>query len=312
MGGSGGANFFFEQRKTPEDISKKIRNEEERSTNQVYETEVSSLIRDLLTDINNRDVETIQTHLSTIEKALHTEIDGFIDLKYAGSVSKHTYVDGLSDIDTLAILNNSELAKLNPNEVKNYLYKMLRKRLPNSDISKGNLCVTITFKSGVEIQILPTLKDKNGIKIPSSRRENEWSHVIKPREFALALRYTNIQMSGKLIPVIKLAKSVISNFAEARKLSGYHVEALAIETFINYKGPKNPKEMLKHFFNEGSKKVLTPIKDKSGQSIHVDNYLGDANSIKRKMVSDSMSTISRKLQNADGSSEIRIWEQILN
>ena len=50
--------------------------------------------------------------------------------------------------------------------------------------------------------------------------------------------------------------------------------------------------MLKHFFTEGSKKVLTPIKDKSGQSIHVDNYLGDANSIKRKMVSDSMSTIS--------------------
>ena len=28
------------------------------------------------------------------------------------SVSKHTYVDGLSDIDSLAILNNSELAKL--------------------------------------------------------------------------------------------------------------------------------------------------------------------------------------------------------
>jgi ribosomal protein S20 len=309
MGGSGG--FFFESSKSPEDISKKIRNEEKRSSNQAYETEVTGLMRDLLTNINNRDVETIQTHLSTIENALHTEIDGFIDLKYAGSVSKHTYVDGLSDIDSLAILNNSELAKLGPNEVKDYFYKMLRKRLPNSDISIGRLCVTITFKTGVEIQILPTLKDKSGIKIPSSRRENEWSHVINPRQFALALRYMNIQMSGKLVPVIKLAKSVISTFPETRKLSGYHVEALAIETFMNYEGPKNPKAMLKHFFDKGSEKVLTPIRDKSGQSIHVDNYLGDANSINRKMVSDSMSTVSRKMHNADGSSEIRIWEQIL-
>jgi hypothetical protein len=311
MGGSGGGGHFFGSSVPPEDISKKIRDEEKRSTNDAYEAQVADLMRRLLTHLNNRDVETIQTHLNTIEQALHSEIDGLIDLKYAGSVSKHTYVDGLSDIDSLAILNKSELAGLSPGEVKKYFYEMLNKRLPKTTISIGSLCVTVNFSSGTEIQLLPTLKDKNGIKIPSSRREDSWSHVLHPRKFALALRYSNIKMSGKLVPIIKLAKSVISSFSESRRLSGYHIEALAIETFNNYKGVKTPKEMLKHFFSAGAKNVLTPIKDKSGQSIHVDNYLGGQNSINRKMVSDSMSTIARKMNNADGSGDIRIWEQIL-
>ena len=44
------------------------------------------------------------------------------------------------------------------------------------------------------------------LRFHPQEERNEWLHVIKPWEFALALRYTNIQMSGKLIPVIKLAK----------------------------------------------------------------------------------------------------------
>ena len=70
--------------------------------------------------------------------------------------------------------------------------------------------------------------------------------------------------------------------------------------------------MLKHFFTEGSKWVLTPVRDKTGQSTHVDDYLEGSNSLKRKMVSDSMASIARKMQNADGSRDLRIWEQILN
>lgn len=310
MGGSGGG-FFYESSTPPEDISKKIRNEENRTNDQVFETEVVSAIRELLANANNRDVDTVQTHLDTIERALHKNIEGFIDLRYAGSVSKHTYVDGISDIDSLAIINNSELAKLNPDEVKKYFYDMLRTRLPNTDIKIGNLAVTVKFSSGFEIQILPVIKDSGGIRIQSSRGYNEWSHTIQPDKFAKILRYTNMKMSGKLVPVIKLAKSIISSFPESRKLAGYHTEALAIECFTNYSGEKRPKEMLKHFFSSASRFVLTPVKDKTGQSIHVDDYLDGANSLKRKMVSDSLATVARKMQNADGSKDLRIWEEIL-
>ena len=311
MGGSGGG-FFYENSSHPENISKKVRDQEEKSQNNAFETEVNEMLRSLLTYVNSRDTDQIQQHLDTIEDAIHSEVEGFIDLKYAGSVSKHTYVDGLSDIDCLAIVNKSELANLNPEEVKEYFYQMIKKRLPKTDITVGNLAVTVKFSSGTEIQILPVIKDKNGIKIQSSRLENTWSQVINPDKFAKVLRYTNIKMSGKLIPVIKIAKSIISSFPESRRIAGYHAEALAIETFTNYQGPKTPKAMLKHFFTEGSKCVLSPIKDKTGQSIHVDNYHGEANSINRKMVSDSMATIGRKMQNADGSKQSRIWDEIIN
>ena len=311
MGGSGGGGFFYERSKSPEEIAKKIRTEEEASQSVAFDGEVLNIIRNALADVNNRDVETIQQHLTIIEKAIHSEIEGSIDLRYGGSVSKHTYVDGLSDIDSLAILNNSELANARPEKVKQYFYDSLQKRLPNTVIEMGKLAVTVKFSDGTEIQILPALKTPSGIKIASSRRDDAWSNVIHAENFAKVLRFTNTKMSGKLVPVIKLAKSIISSFAENRRVAGYHTECLAIEVFSEYSGEKTPKAMLKHFFNEGAKSVLSPIRDRTGQSIHVDDYLGSANSLNRKMVSDSMSTIARKMQNADGSREIRIWQQFL-
>jgi Second Messenger Oligonucleotide or Dinucleotide Synthetase domain len=311
MGGSGGGGWFSETSKSPEEIAKKIRDEEDKSKKDIFDTEVSNMIRNLLVNVNDRDTEVIQQHIKTITDAIHSEIDGTIDLRYGGSVSKHTYVNGLSDIDSLAILNNSELANSDPDTVKQYFYEKLKARLPNTDISIGNLAVTIKFKSGVEIQLLPAIKEGDGFKIPSSRRANEWSHVIRPGDFAKALRYANTKQNGKLVPVIKIVKSIMATFADSRQISGYHVEALAIEVFNKYDGEKTPKYMLKHFFSDGAKSVLNPIKDKSGQSVHVDDYLKESNSLQRKMVSDSLATVARKMQNADGSRDMRFWEQIL-
>jgi hypothetical protein len=310
MGGSGGG-FFYQSDNNPENISKKVRDQEEKAKNQSFDVEVTGLLKNILNTVNGRDVEQIQTHLGVIEKAIHREIEGSIDLRYGGSVAKHTYVDGLSDIDSLAIINNSELINCSPDDVKKYLYDSLVNRLPYTDIKLGKLAITISYANGNEIQILPAIKTATGIKIASSRRENEWSHLIKPDIFAKSLKFVNMAMKGKLIPIIKLAKSLISTLPENRKISGYHAECIAIDVFKNYNGGKTTKEMLKHFFNEGAKSVLNPIKDKTGQSVHVDDYLKEHNSVQRKMVSDSMASISRKMQNADGSRDIRLWEQIL-
>jgi len=309
MGGSGGGGFLYGS--SPEKIAKEIRTQEEKSNSNAYNAAVTGLLNDLLVNVNNRDNDTLQTHLSGIERALHKEIEGFIDLRYAGSVAKHTYVDGLSDIDSLAIINECELSEKTPQKVKEYFYQQIVTRFPNTDISIGKLAVTVKFTSGFEIQILPAIKDATGIRIPSSRRANEWSHIIKPEKFAKLLRYTNTKMAGKLVPVIKLAKSIIASFPDSRQLSGYHIESLAIETFAKYNGEKKLKPMLKHFFTESAKCVLSPIHDKTGQSVHVDDYLGAANSVSRKMVADSISTVVRKMQNADGSEQSWAWEQLI-
>ena len=54
-----------------------------------------------------------------------------VDLKFAGSVSKHTYVDGLSDVDVLVLVNESELANKTPNEIKEYIKSKLQQKLKN-------------------------------------------------------------------------------------------------------------------------------------------------------------------------------------
>lgn len=311
MGGSGGGGFFYESKTPLEDITKKIREEEQKSKDDAFETEVAGLMKDLLANVNNRDTETLQGHLATIKGALDLGIDGSIDLRYGGSVSKHTYVDGLSDVDSLAILNNSELVNLSPDEVKKYFLDRLTERLPGSNITVGKLAITIKFASGFEVQIVPAVKNDKGIQIPSIMRSNQWSNTIHPEKFAQDLSEVNSRNAGKLVPVIKLAKSIISSFPEQRQMSGYHVEAMSVELFSNYTGETTPRAMLKHLFSEGSKLVLNSIKDRTGQTTHVDGYLGTDNSIERKMVSDSMKTMARKMQNADGSNDIRVWEEIL-
>jgi hypothetical protein len=306
MGGSGSSFHWIND---PEKSAKKLRDAEQSSIERSFNVQVSALLSDILSKINNRNVELIQQHLSNVIKTLETDIEGTLDVRYGGSVAKHTYVDGISDIDTLAIINNSELNDKSPGEVKEYFFQKLIQRFPNTEIIKRNLAVTIKYSDGTELQILPALKTQSGYKI--AQDDQTWNH-INPRQFVISLRACNIASEGKLVPMIKLAKSIISDLPENRRVSGYHTEALAVNIFNNYEGDKNTKDMLIHFFKNAANKVLTPIKDRTGQSIHVDEYLGENNSLKRNMISDSFEQIARKMQNADGSQIIEKWKDILN
>ena len=67
-----------------------------------------------------------------------------------------------------------------------------------------------------------------------------------------------------------------------RKMSGYHIESLAIDAFKDYQGPLDPKTMLVHLLEHSMEAVTNPIVDSTGQSRHVDEYLGQADSNLRK------------------------------
>lgn len=307
MGGSGGS---FGSYTNPSESANKIREAEQDSLDKAFDADVNGDLNDILSKINDRSVEEINKHLETLKKAIDSEIEGLIDLVFGGSVNKHTYVDGLSDVDSLAILNKTELAGKSPHEVLNYFADKLKQRLPGTEITTGNLAVTVKYSDNTEIQILPAIKTATGYKIAAPDGSNNWSNVVKPRRFAEKLTSVNKDNNNKVVPVIKLAKSIISSLPDKRKLSGYHTESLAIEVFKNYNGPQQTKAMLKHFFSEASKKVMTPISDSTGQSRHVDDYLGARSSVGRRMVSDSLSQISRKMNNADAKRDSDTWKNL--
>ena len=110
---------------------------------------------------------------------------------------------------------------------------------------------------------------------------------MHPEKFAEKLAKVNASRDGRVVPVVKLAKAMADCFIPQhdRKLSGYHMESLAIDAFKNYGGPLDPKAMLVHLLGHSIEAVKQPITDSTGQSRYVDEYLGPADSKLRERTS---------------------------
>ncbi|VTR48221.1 Uncharacterised protein [Actinobacillus pleuropneumoniae] len=282
-----------------------------REENEKFEVDVNKYIKEQFKDINNRDVEGISRHIQTLKDALHKDIEGYIDLKFGGSIIKKTYADGLSDVDMLVQINRSELANAKPDEVLDFFRDQVKRRLPNTEVKIGKLAVTVTFKSGHEIQLLPSVKTKTGYRI-ARPDENKWSNVIKPRNFAEKLSKVNQNNGNKVVPLIKIIKKINATLPSHRQLTGYHIESLAIDAFKNNQSnPQTYKGMVEHFYRHTAKAVLKPITDSTGQSVHVDTYLGDANSIQRQRMSTNFKQLVKRIDAANNSNSISSWKSLI-
>jgi len=305
MGGTRG----FLKDKDIKKMQTEIREAEEKTTNEAFEVEVSAKINTLLADYNKRDTNAIKSHIDTIIEAIQKDIDGTCNIAFGGSYQKHTYVDGISDIDSLVLLNNSELINKSPNEVLEYFRAMLKERFPDSKINVGKIAISVHFADKNIIQLLPAVKSGDEFKISNSSGDT-WSK-IKPRNFTKKLTETNKKNSAKMIPTIKIVKAINSYLPKSKQLTGYHIESLAIEAFKVYSGENNIKKMLQYFFESAKNLVKSPIKDKSGQSVYVDEYLGRKSSIERKQISIILDRISRRMKNANSSASVEQWMEIL-
>jgi hypothetical protein len=306
MGGSGGSSGYFGS--DPERVLRELRATEQNTDQLEYEAECNRELQELLSAFNNRDAEAIARHLESIKGALNDDVEGSVDLRYGGSVAKHTFVDGLSDVDLLVLINKSALAELSPDGVKSYLAKRMLEEFPSAQIATGRLAVTVKFPDA-EIQLLPAVRTSQGYHIANARG-TEWV-PIRPQDFAKALTDVNSRVGGKVVPVVKLAKAIVANLPEQHRVSGYHTEALAVSIFSAYTGPQMIKDMLKHFFTEAANRVQAPIRDKTGQSRHVDDYLGKEGSLERRLVSDAFSRIARRMSNADTGRRVEPWTDLL-
>ena len=203
---------------------------------------------------------------------------------FGGSVRKGTYVTGLSDVDALLIVNQSALVNQPPARVLEYLRETIQDRLRQNTVSAGNLAVTVGYSDGTEIQILPAIRTNSGGVRIADPGSNQWSNVAQPDEFVRKLAKVNTARDGRVVPAIKLAKAMADCFISrpSRKISGYHMESLAIDAFKDYQGSPDPKNMLIHLLGHTIEAVKNPIVDSTGQSRHVDEYLGQAGSKLRK------------------------------
>ena len=102
----------------------------------------------------------------------------------------------------------------------------------------------------------------------------QWSNVARPDGFARKLAKVNTARDGRVVPIIKLAKTADCFISRpSRKISGYHREFLAIDAFKDCQGPLDPKSMLIHLLEHSMDAVKNPITDSTGQSRYVDDKL---------------------------------------
>jgi hypothetical protein len=308
MGGSGGS-YSWSSNNSSEEINQLIKRAGESTDTSSYNSEVNSLLQGALKEFNDRDAEATQRHLDILKKAIDSEIENSVDLLFGGSIRKNTFINGLSDVDTLVLVNNTSLENKSPQEVLDYFEQRIKQRLPNTNVCAGKLAVTVRYSDGQEIQFLPAIRTASGVKI-TNPETGKWSNVVRPDSFARKLTAVNQGLSGKVVPTIKLFKAVVKDILpKDLKISGYHAESLAIEAFKGYQGSRTYKDMLTHLCREATNLVKSPIKDKTGQSLHVDDYLGEANSQARTRTSAYLERLTKKIETGDKLKSIEKWQE---
>ena len=137
MGGSGG---FFSSSADPAKLSRETREAEEKAQTEAFETDVNDFLTSELADFNDRDVDGINNILETVQKDIEGEIEGTVELQFGGSIAKHTYVDGLSDVDALVLMDRSDVADRDPAALRKQLADTLCARYGNDAVSERQSC----------------------------------------------------------------------------------------------------------------------------------------------------------------------------
>lgn len=308
MGGSGGGGTYYGDIPAA-DLQERLRESAE-EMGRGYDSELQNMMDDILSFVNDRDTDLINAKRQEIVDILEDKLDSHIDIPFGGSVAKNTYVDGLSDVDALIVLKEFGTRDFSPAEIRTEITDLLKHRLRSAVVEEGTVAITISYADGTELQLVPAIKQDGRLRVPSWTGKS-WS-AINPRSFTDALTRHNSRCDGKLIPTIKLAKSVISNLPLAQHVSGYHVEAMAIDVFRRYTGEKTTSRMLPYFFEKASKSVLKPLRDSTKQSVNVDGYLGSARSSERKQLSHLFERIAKRMRNASAAGSDSRWREMLS
>ena len=82
---------------------------------------------------------------------------------------------------------------------------------------------------------------------------------------------------------------------------------MAVQAFESYGDGTSYKEMLMHLCRSAAEGVQTPVRDRIGQSVHVDDYMGGPDSEERQRSSRFLGRLVQRMQAADRQRRISNW-----
>lgn len=138
MGGSGSSGPYYDV--NPDQLKDRVK-EARDEISKGFSPTLQEFLDEKLSKFNRRDVALIATRQMEVLKSISELLDSNWDLRMGGSVSKHTYVDGLSDIDNLLIMKDFTVER-SPKEVLSALASKLVENNCADEVSVGQLAVT--------------------------------------------------------------------------------------------------------------------------------------------------------------------------
>ena len=252
------------------------------------------------TPTSKRDFERHMQYRNEAEDAINEGIDGSVDIVYAGSVAKGTYVEGISDVDNHVRINGTSLEKKSPAEVKAYIRQQLSK-LPNvKSVTETSKTVTVIYKDGTEMQYVPVIKTKNGYRVADGKR---WSNVVYENRFRRDFQRTNKKCGGRLTTLIRILKKENADNPKGQRMSGHHIEVMANRIFKQAPASKTRDigVMAVYYHQHASRHIRHRMRDVTGQSTYVDKRsLGGPDSEARRVLSRRFASRARRMNRLGG------------
>jgi len=274
---------------------------------------VNDALDDAAKNSRERDAQSQMQHRNDAQTAINSNIKGHVDIEYGGSVSKATYVDGVSDLDCRVYINQSSLTSKSPDEIKRYIAKQLKNKDPRiSSVKVGGMGVTVRYRDGTEMQFIPAIRTRYGYKLPNG---NRWSKVVYENRFKRDFSRTNQKCGGLLYPLVRLIKKQNHQSPNTQRLSGHHIEATANNIFKHYpkSAPRTLEAMMDYYYRYAPRKVVHRTRDKTGQSSFVDkDKLGTPSSKNRQAAARRMQTNRLILQRAQKTGDTTALERSIH
>ena len=252
------------------------------------------------TPTSKRDFERHMQYRNEAEDAINEGIDDSVDIVYAGSVAKGTYVEGISDVDNHVRINGTSLEKKSPAEVKAYIRQQLSKLPDVKSVTETSRTVTVTYRDGTEMQYVPVIKTKNGYRVADG---NRWSNVVYENRFRRDFQRTNKKCGGRLTSLIRILKTDNASDPKSQRMSGHHIEVMANRIFKQAPVSKTTslKEMYEYYHQHASRHIRHRMRDVTGQYTYVDKRsLGGPDSESRRALSRRFASRARRMNRSGG------------
>ena len=293
MGGGGGGSYQPPRIDRLQELVAQARQQDKAETVR----SIDELLQQYLIKFNERDTQKTQERLMDIKNSIEVDLETML---FGGSIAKHTYVDGLSDVDAIALIDRDNTQGFSAQDALQKFYEDIDANLPRHSgvqkITKGRLAVTITYDDGNEVQVLPGVRVGNEIRIPDASGQG-WKSTT-PKEFREKLTAQNQRLNNNLLPAIKIVKALISDLPDQQRPTGYHMESLAVDAVRGHKGDSSTRVLIDLILRRSTDRVLFPMADVTGQSRNVDEHLGPTESSARRLISQGLGAIQRRLNAA--------------